>query len=165
MVKPFVILMQKMSDGAEVKDSLSDFNMVCTDFPFKIGGKTKELPKREWEGEDGEDTYIPSVLPLEAYDIEVGMCYKGSVETAYDGLIALRDYLTGVNGDGSALKVYNGHTGVGRQGIYMLSMDDDVELTRMNDEDVVLFNIKFRVTDPKTEISPSISGGTVVGLV
>ena len=40
---------------------LVHFGIVCTEFPFKPGGETKDLPKRDWSDEDGEDTYIPDV--------------------------------------------------------------------------------------------------------
>lgn len=77
MNEPYSILMQKTTENAPVKDSLVHFGIVCTEFPFKPGGETKDLPKRDWPDEDGEDTYIPDKLLLKAYDLEAEMCYKG----------------------------------------------------------------------------------------
>ena len=64
MNEPYSILMQKTTENAPVKDSLVHFGIVCTEFPFKPGGETKDLPKRDWPDEDGEDTYIPDQLLL-----------------------------------------------------------------------------------------------------
>ena len=119
MNEPYSILMQKTTENAPVKDSLAHFGIVCTEFPFKPGGETKDLPKRDWPEEDGEDTYIPDKLPLKAYDLEAEMCYKGDLGTAYDKIMAFQNYLTGENGDGATLKIYNSHTGIGRQGLYL----------------------------------------------
>ena len=103
--------MQKTTENAPVKDSLVHFGIVCTEFPFKPGGETKDLPKRDWSDEDGEDTYIPDKLPLKAYDLEAEMCYKGDLGTAYDKIM----------------------------------------------DEVLTFPVKFRVTDPRTQIIPSYS--------
>ena len=107
MNEPYSILMQKTTENAPVKDSLAHFGIVCTEFPFKPGGETKDLPKRDWSDEDGEDTYIPDKLLLKAYDLEAEMCYKGDLGTAYDKIMAFQNYLTGENGDGATLKIYN----------------------------------------------------------
>lgn len=47
MNEPYSILMQKTTENAPVKDSLAHFGIVCTEFPFKPGGETKDLPKRD----------------------------------------------------------------------------------------------------------------------
>jgi hypothetical protein len=44
MNEPYSILMQKTTENAPVKDSLAHFGIVCTEFPFKPGGETKDLP-------------------------------------------------------------------------------------------------------------------------
>lgn len=95
MNEPYSILMQKTTENAPVKDGLAHFGIVCTEFPFKPGGETKDLPKRDWPDEDGEDTYIPDKLLLKAYDLEAEMCYKGDLGTAYDKIMAFQNYLTG----------------------------------------------------------------------
>ena len=72
----YTLLFQKSKTGSSVKDSLADFGMVCTDVPFMPCGETKELPKRDWIDEDGEDTYIPDSIPLSAFDWEIEMGFK-----------------------------------------------------------------------------------------
>lgn len=166
MVEAYSILFQKTVEGAKVKDLLTEWNMVCTDFPFELYPETKDLPKRDWIDEDGEDTFIPDVLPLKAYDLEAGICYKGEMCTAYDKLTSFLNYLIGEDGNGATLKVHNLYAGIGRQGLYFLGASDyDFHSTK--DGDVVTFKVKFRVTDPKTQIIPSYSVDktTIVSLV
>ena len=61
-----------------VVDLLSTFNVVCQEFPFKKNPKPKDLPTRDWAGEDGLDVYIPDTLPVKHYDVEVTFLYKGT---------------------------------------------------------------------------------------
>ena len=41
-------------------DTYLKFNVVCQEMPFKYLPETKELPKRDWHDEDGEDVYVPA---------------------------------------------------------------------------------------------------------
>lgn len=166
MVEAYSILFQKDVEGAKVKDLLTDWEMVCTGFPFDLYPETKDLPKRDWADEDGEDTFIPDVLPLKAYDMEVGICYKGAMATAYDKITSFLNYLIGEDGSGATLKIYNPHTGIGRQRIYFLGASD-YDFHSESSGDVVTFELKFRVTDPKKGIIPSYSvdKNTVLALV
>ena len=76
--------------------------------------------------------------------------------TAYDKVVSFLGYLIGEDGNGSTLKVYNPHTNIGRRNLYFLGASDyDFHSTK--DGDSVTFKVKFRVTDPKTEIVPSYS--------
>ncbi len=150
-----MILMQKTTADAPVKDSLESFGVVCTDFPFRIGGETKDLPSRDWPDEDGEDTYIPARLPLKAYDIEVGFCYTGGLGLAASNLTAFRNYLTGADGSGAEMKIYNSHTKIGRTGVYLLELDDEAEFHVSGSEEVLTFKAKFKVTNPTDDVVPS----------
>ena len=162
MNEPYSILFQKMKSGAPVKDFLDNFGMVCTDFPLPSQGDVKDLPKRDWADEDGEDTYIPDTLPLKAYDIKISVCYNGTKGTAMDKLEALIDYLTGADNYGSRLKIYNAHTRTGRQDVY-LSKISNTELWQGEDEEILEFDMELHVCDPKTRIVPSFrSGSTTV---
>lgn len=70
--------------------------------------------------------------------------------------MAFQNYLTGENADGATLKIYNSHTGIGRQGLYLLEVGD-FEFNKSNMDEVLTFLVKFRVTDPRTQIIPSYS--------
>lgn len=153
MVEGYSIFFQKAISGAKVKDLLTEWKMVCTDFPFELYPETKDLPKRDWADQDGEDTFIPDVLPLKAYDIEAGLCYTGEMGTAYAKIISFLNYLIGEDGNGVDLKIYNPHTKIGRKNLYF-SGASDYEYHSDGNGDALLFKVKFRVSDPKTEIVP-----------
>lgn len=147
----YSLLMQKMKEGEAVKDSFSAFGVVCTDVPMVVGEEVKELPTRDWPDEDGEDTYVPDVLPFAAYDWEIEMCYKGAVGTAQAKMKAFRDYLTGRDGSGALMKVYAPWTKEGRQNVYLKSMETD-EFWRSNVDEGVTFTVTLRVMDPVTDV-------------
>lgn len=140
-----------MKNDSVVKDSLSDFGMVCTDVPFIPKGEAKDLASNDWKDESGEDVYIPDVIPTQAYDWEIEMAYKGPLSYCYTRLKTFIDYLTGRDGSGSAMKVYSSYTGVGRQGVYYKNISD-LEFTRSNIDEVLTFTLTLRVTDPDTDI-------------
>ena len=52
--------------------------------------------------------------------------------------------------------MYNSHTGIGRQELYLLEVGD-FEFNKSNMDEVLTFPVKFRVTDPRTQIIPSYS--------
>lgn len=158
MTQEYVLLMQKMYMGATIKDSLEDFGIVCTEMPFAPFTETKKIPTRDWPEEDGEDVYVPSRLPRNAYDMEIGLCYKGGSKSAYDGIKKFIDYLTGEDGETPVLKIYSPFTGIGRENVYLKEYDDDAFFFN-EEEDVVLFSMTFRVTDPKTDIKPVYGSG------
>jgi hypothetical protein len=65
MAKLYSIYFQKSKPGSPVIDTKSQWGVVCKDFPFAVYGETKELPKRDWKDEDGEDTFIPDRLYMQ----------------------------------------------------------------------------------------------------
>lgn len=166
------LLFQKGSGN--VVNSFTQWGIVCCKVPFKAGGKTKELAKNGWQDEHGEDTYIPSKLMFEAYDAEFEMAYKGEelatnpfdLDLAFTWINAFKKWLSGndtTSGSGAELKIYSPFETIGRQGCYLLEISDEEPcvLTKqskgnMYHENVVTFKVKFRVTDPMTDIVLSI---------
>ena len=61
---------------SEVIDLMEKWGIYC-DVPFKLFPEAKELPYRDWAGEDGRDVYVPKKIPLAAYELEVEVTYKG----------------------------------------------------------------------------------------
>lgn len=134
-----------------MKSSLDDFGFAVCDIPWP-DEEVQEVAVREWPGEHGEDAYIPPVgLKLQAYDVEVQFCYKGDVDTAYAKYKALRDWLTGIDGSGAELRVYDPYWRKGRTGIYVKKFSG-LNPRRSNIDEVLSINVTFRVTDPITEI-------------
>lgn len=162
------LLFQKGSGN--VVNSYIQWGIVCCKVPFKAGGKTKELAKNGWQDEHGEDTYIPSKLMFEAYDAEFEMAYKGEelatnpfdLDLAFTRINAFKKWLSGndtTSGSGAELKIYSPFETIGRQGCYLLEISDEEPcvLTKqskgnMYHENVVTFKVKFRITDPMTDI-------------
>ena len=165
----YALLFKK--DNGNVVNSFSQWGIVCCKVPFKAGGKTKELAKREWYDEQGGDTYIPQKLMFEAYDAEFEMAYQGqelssnpfNLSLAFRKIDAFKRWLSGNDtqqGSGAELKIYSPYSSIGRQGCYLIeisSEDPHVQLKQENGntyrENVVTFKVRFRVTDPMTNIT------------
>lgn len=140
---------QKESDGAPVKELGEDFGFYETESKFYGGNTVKDLPKRDWYDEDGDDEFVPDTLKYKAYDAEVKFGYKGDRFTANDKLKALQDYL-----NGGTMKVYDSYNRIGRQNVRFEGIPDDAELVRdEEDGDILIITVKFKVNDPKTDIT------------
>lgn len=151
-------LLLRKRDGATVGDvvsTLAEWNIACRDCPFKDDGDSKEVYSNNWKDEHGEDAYIPSVVYSEAYDLEVGLVYKGELGSAYPALKSFRDYLRGIDGDGAELEVYNPHTGIGRGKCYLKSFPTK-DFFQSNIDEGLEFSVVFRVTDPVTDVVLSL---------
>ncbi len=143
--------MQKTTHGSTVKSSLSDFSFAVQDIPWP-DEEVQEVATRTWPGQHGEDAYIPpGGLKLQAYDMEVQFCYKGAVGTAYTKYKTLRDWLTGIDGSGAELRVYDPYWRKGRTGVYVKKFPG-FDPHRSNIDEVLTMKVTFRVTDPITEI-------------
>ena len=143
-----------------VVDTYTAYKVVCQECPFKTLPETKELAKRDWYDEDGEDVYIPTDgLKFKAYDMEVKFLYVGKETTMAADLKGFIEFLYGKNSSGAPLlAIYDEYTKTGRRGVYVLSVDnellayDNANGTKVNGQlilDVIgVFKVKFRVTDP-----------------
>lgn len=159
MAKPYAIYFKKMKDDALVVDTLDNWGIVCKDFPFKLYGEAKELPSHDWKDEDGDDEYIPDVLPIAAYEMEVEFAYKGNMFTANSNIKGFLDYLTGREGDGAEFMCYDTFTRIGRQKMRFVSVSEDIFHRDQNNSeygcDVIVFSVTFKVNDPVTDITLS----------
>lgn len=157
MAVEYTLLMKKTTDGSAVKSSLSDFGFAVRDIPWP-DEETQEVAVRTWPGRHGEDAYIPpSGLKLQAYDVEVELCYKGAVHTAYAAYKTLRNYLIGANGDGAELRIYDPYWRKGRTRVYVKKISN-ADPHRSNVDEVLPMKVTFRVTDPITEITLNYVG-------
>ncbi len=156
-----------------VVDLLDKFNIACVEFPYKRNPKSKDLPTRDWAGEDGLDVYIPAGgLPAKNYDIDVTFIYKGTEADMRDDLAAFIDFITGrakgANADtvqSGRLAVYDEHVQMGRKDVVVSEIDNEVYYRSDFDNDkVATFKVKFNVFDPTTEVSLARTGGVVTDL-
>lgn len=155
MARPYAIYFKKMKSDALVVDTLDNWGIVCKEFPFKLYGEAKELPSHDWKDEDGDDEYIPSELPIASYEVEVEFAYKGVMDSANANIKGFLDYLTGRDGSGVKLAVYDTYTKIGRQHVRFASVSDDVFHRQEEGGDVVVFSVTFKVNDPVTDITLS----------
>lgn len=173
-----------------VVDLLESFHIVSQEFPFKKNPKPKDLPTRDWAGDDGLDVYIPSTIPMKEYEIEVTFLYvrntseNGSSvingETAEETRNRLMrrdigdfiDFLYGRKGSGKSgdsvksgrLAIYDECSGIGRKDVVVSEVDNELFYVSDNDSDVVAkFKVKFTVYDPTTDVTPAtgLNGLTV----
>ena len=152
MAKPYAIYFKKMKDDALVVDTLDRWGIVCKEFPFKLYGEAKELPSHDWKDEDGEDEYVPDVIPMAAYEMEVEFVYKGDKGTANAKVGGFLSYLTGHDGAGAEMMVYDTYTKIGRQRVRYVGVSEDIYWSETEGGDVFVFAVTFKVNDPVTDI-------------
>lgn len=136
-------------------DTQAEFNVVCQEFPFKVLPESKDLPKRDWYDENGEDFFMPSDGPkFKAYDLEVQFLYVGTEANMQSDINNFIKFLYGQNVSGSPIMaVYDEYTKIGRQGIYVQSVDNELfTYDNVNEDVIARFKVKFRVTDPVTDV-------------
>lgn len=152
-MKPYPLLIQKNVDKAPVIDTYEAWQIVCKDFPFKLGGDAKDLYAESLPDEHGDDEYIPDIIPIGAYEIDVPFVYKGSINTANHYIKQFLHYLLGLDGYKPDLKIYDTYTKIGRQKVRYVGYKDDAFVRKDDEGDVVEFTMSFKVNDPLTEIT------------
>lgn len=141
-----------------VIDTQAAYHVVCQEFPFKYLPETKDLAKRDWYDEHGDDVYVPTDgLKMKAYDLEVTFLYVGSRENMGNELKSFVKFICGRNNGGAPmLAIYDEFTGIGKRGCYVTDVNNDLYVYDDANEHVVSkFKVKFRVTDPVTDITLS----------
>lgn len=145
------IYMQQESEGAEIIDTIDSFGLYCVDIPFKIADGVKDVVSRDWHDEDGIDEYVPKDgLKMSAYDIDVKFGYKGDKFGANKAISSLLSYLAV-----GYVSIYDTYTDIGRQKVRLVKLNDNAELVRDEDGDILIFSVTFKVCDPLTNISLS----------
>jgi hypothetical protein len=138
-----------------VVDTEATFHVVCQEFPFKYLPESKELAKRDWYDENGEDYYVPSDgLKFKAYDLDAKFLYVGTEAQMQSDLKGFIEFLYGKNNSGSpVLAVYDEYTKTGRRGVTVQDVDPELlAYDDQNSEVIGQFKIKFRVADPVTNM-------------
>lgn len=154
MAVDYTLLMQKTHGDGTWKESLKDFGFAVCSIPWPET-EIKELATRDWPGEDGEDTYIPTTLKVEAYNLSVEMIYKGAVGERYAAYTKFRDFLLGISVGGAEMRIYDPYNNIGRQGVYVKAISS-VKSHKDNAGEYLAFTLELRVTDPLTDINLTI---------
>lgn len=143
-------------------ESVATWGIFCKEIPFALAGSAKSPAKNEWYDEHGVEEYIsPTGLYMDAYDMTVKFGCKAivsgsheasvfnvSVESVRANVAAFIEYLR----TSGMMKMYSSYTGVGRQDVRLDSYDDG-DWVNDNGVEMLVFDIKFKVNDPITEIT------------
>jgi len=130
-----------------IKDVYRDFGIYTKHVPFILYPKAKEPYKKSWYDEDGDDEYLPATPRYEAYTMNVDFVYEGALNTANTNIKNFLDFI-----QGGYFSLYDEYTGIGRQKIRYVSVDENATLYR-RDKDVVEFTVSLKVNDPVTQIT------------
>ena len=132
-------------------ETIEDFGLYCVDIPFKPAGDVKDISSRDWKDENGVDEYIPADgLKMSAYEIDVKFGYKGDKLGANKAISSLMSCL-----NAGYVSIYDTDTGIGRQKVRLVKLNDNAELVRDDDGDILIFSVTLKVCDPITNISLS----------
>lgn len=147
-MKYYKYYIQKEADGAAVKETGADFDIYEVESKFYGSVSAKELPKRSWNDEHGDDEFVPDDLMMESLTHAVKFGYKGDKFSANKAIKSFLDYLS----KGGSMKIYDEYNGIGRQHVRFSSMSDDATLVRDEEGDILIFTVSLKVNDPVTDI-------------
>ena len=147
----YKVYMKQERSGASVVETIERFGLYCVEIPFKPVSDVKEITSRKWYDEDGLDEYIPvGGLKLSEYDIDIKFGYKGDKFGANTAVNSLVSYLLE-----GYVSLYDTYTRIGRQHVRFVKLNDNAELVRDGDGDILIFSVTMKVCDPKTNITLS----------
>ncbi|MCR5077398.1 MAG: hypothetical protein K6A82_05090 [Prevotella sp.] len=161
------VYIQKTKAGSTVKETIADFDIYCANIPFKLFVEAKEPSKSDWMDEHGDDEYIPeSGLKLKGYTREEKLCCKGGQDSSRVKIDKFLKYLTGMDGTGTEMKIYCTWTGISRQGMRFDKLDDNAELAREDNEEILVLKVTFKAYNSVGNVSPQYDNDKqVTGLV
>lgn len=144
----YKVYIKQDKSGASVVETIEDFGLYCVDIPFKPAGDVKDVVSRDWKDENGVDEYIPADgLKMLAYEIDVKFGYKGDKFGANEAISSLLSYLTT-----GYVSIYDTYTGIGRQKVRLVKLNDNADIVRDDDGDILIFSVTLKVCDPITNI-------------
>lgn len=104
-------------------DTLEQWNCYVKSVPFNLFPKPKNISSQKWNDEDGDDEYIPTEIKYEAYEMKIDFVYLGT-----DANTDIYNFLNTITG--KWLKIYDNYTGIGRQSVRLVSVEDKATLYR-----------------------------------
>lgn len=153
-MEDFSLYIQRAGEDT-AKGTVEEWYCGVTDACAAVDGGFKDFASKSWQGEDGEDVYIPATPRLAAYDAEWELCYKGPGRAAFATLEAMRSWLSG-----KLLALYDPYTGMGRRGAWLKGFSSP-KYTRRKGAEVLRFTLTFRITAPGGGVTATEEGGEV----
>lgn len=153
--------------SGSVVDLYEKYHIVCQDFPFKKNPSPKDLPTRDWAGAHGLDVYIPDVIPMKEYEIEVTFLYVGTKANIRSDVSGFIDFIYGrVKGKSTdtvksgRLAIYDEYVAMGRKDVVVSEVNNELYWATDADPDAIAqFKVKFKVYDPVTEVTATVASG------
>ena len=128
-------------------NTLEKFGLYIKHSPFTLRPKPKNIITQTWKDSEGDDTYIPSKIYHEAYEVELEFIYF-----RFDGMANV-NILAFINAiEGKWLILYDYYTKIGRKAVYMTECDEEPTFKRRGLNDYAHFKVKFKVNEPDTDI-------------
>ena len=142
-------------EGFRTVDTITSYGIYCMDIPFRVGSAAKDIHKRSWKDEDGDDEYIPPTgIRMQAYEMTVKFGFKGNKFSANKSISDFANYLRS-----GMFSIYSEYTRIGRQHVRLSGIDENAQLVRSDDGDILVFSVKMKVNDPVTDIKLSLPDG------
>lgn len=151
-MKYYNLYFQKSTSGQPVIDTITEWGMYCMEMSINTEYTVKDISKNDWNDEHGDDEYIPQTLMLKGYETKIKLGFKGDKFAANAALKSMLNYLTGMDDTGAEMKFYCDFTKEGRQNVRFVKIDDNAELVRDDDGDILVVSITLKVNDPITDI-------------
>lgn len=148
--QPFYI--QTDADNSAI--DTTEWGLVAKTNPFPALPTPKEPYKNEWLDEDGDDEYNEMMF-YESFEFDVQFYVKTIGENAEARLLSQIDSFFDKIKRGE-FKIYDSHTGVGRQKVRYAGFNSDEYKRRYkasSDWARAIFTITFKVNDPLTRVT------------
>lgn len=126
-------------------DTIEEYGIYLKSAPYSIGGEVKDIPSNDWYDEDGEDEYIPEDgLKRKAFEITTEWAYKGKM---YSANVPIKRFVKALM-DRGLFTLYDSYNDITYYDVRFVKLEDDAELVRDKDGDIVIFKIVLKVNNP-----------------
>lgn len=145
MATEYTLLIKK--EYTSTVSSLDDYGFAISEISWP-NEEIQELAARVWPGEDGEDVYIPPRgLAMKAFDLVVEFLYKGARDTLLEAYTSFKEFMTGRDGLGAELEIYDCYWKRGYTGVYVKQFGD-IKVHKTNIDEAMSMKAVLRITNP-----------------
>ena len=124
------------------------WDIICKSFPYEMMGEAKDIPKIDWIDEDGIEVYTPKEGGLRLKEQSVSIEFVCCSDRARENLLKFRDFITGRDGSGVRLGIYDSYTGLSGVDVIYQKFNPDIYWRREGTKEVVTFKVDFLFTKP-----------------
>ena len=121
-------------------DIYDRYKIRIKSIPLQISSEVKDVQKRDWFDQHGDDEYISPNVFYKAYEVDVKFVYNGSLDTARDAIYPFIQSM-----QGSEFCIFDDWKISGIRCRYMSYSNDSFY---RRDRDLVEFSLKLKVNNP-----------------